>query len=53
MEAVDSNVTPTSKSSEKRTADSVESLDDIEVIEGDASTTKEPKMMRVKIEDDD
>ncbi|XP_024630855.2 uncharacterized protein [Medicago truncatula] len=48
--AVDSQVTPTNKALGKRSADRVESLDDLEVIGGDASTTKEPKLVRVKVE---
>lgn len=48
--AVDSEVTPTTKALGKRSADSVESLDDLEAIGCDASTTKEPKLVRVKVE---
>lgn len=48
--AIDSVVTPTIKSLGKRSADSVESLDDIVLIGEDASVTKEPKLVHVKVE---
>jgi len=51
--AVDSVVTSTSKSLGKRSADSVESPDDIVLIDCDASVTKEPKLVRVKVEADE
>jgi len=50
---VDSIVTPTSKPLGKRAAAMVESLDDLFVDGFDASTTKEAKLVRVKIEPKD
>jgi len=46
-------LTPTSKSLGKRGAEHVDSLDDIVLGEGDASTTKEPRIVSVKFEDID
>lgn len=46
-------MTPTSKSLGKRGVDCVESLDDIVLGEGDASTTKEPRIVPVNFEDVD
>jgi len=42
-------VTPTSKPLGKRASAMVESLDDLSVDGFDASTTKDPKLVRVKI----
>lgn len=50
---VDSIVTPTSKPLGKRAAAMVESLDDLSIDGFDASTTKGPKLVRVKIEPKD
>jgi hypothetical protein len=44
-------VTPTSKALGKRGSEYVETLDDIELGDGEASTTKEPKIQAIDVDD--
>lgn len=44
-------LTPTNKGLGKRGSEFVETVDDLELAEGDASTTKEPRIQAVKVEE--